>query len=63
VYNKHKRERTLFITFLSPLLFLAPDSYLRKMENLWTDEVIIELDWRIFMIKLIGQWEKVILWV
>ena len=63
VYDKPKRERSLLITLLSPLLFLAPDAYLREMEKLWTDEIIKVSDWRRFIAKLLTQWENVILWV
>ncbi|KAH9979764.1 hypothetical protein BJV74DRAFT_121406 [Russula compacta] len=62
VYDKPKRERSILITLLSPLLFLAPEVHLREMEKLWTDEVIIETVWKSFMTKLLGEWEDVILW-
>jgi len=62
VYDKPKRERSILITLLSPLLFLAPEVHLREMERLWTDEVIIETVWKTFMSKLLGEWEGVILW-
>ncbi|KAI0250650.1 hypothetical protein BJV78DRAFT_544493 [Lactifluus subvellereus] len=61
VYDKPKRERTLLITLLSPLLFFAPEVHLRDVENLWTDDVIIETAWKSFMTKLSGEWEGVIL--
>jgi hypothetical protein len=63
MYDKPRRERSLLITLLSPLLFLAPDSYLREMEKIWTDETIRELDWKRFITRLLAQWESVILWV
>ena len=63
VYDKPKRERSLLITFLSPLLFLAPEVHLREMEKLWTDEIIIETVWKSSMSKLLAEWEGVILWV
>ncbi|KAH9962935.1 hypothetical protein BC827DRAFT_1129527 [Russula dissimulans] len=62
VYDKPKRERPIFITLLSPLLFLAPEVRLREMEKLWTDEIIIETLWESFMNKLLEEWEGVILW-
>jgi len=58
-----KRERSLLITLLSPLLFLAPEIHLQEMEKLWTDEVIIETVWKSFMSRLLAEWEGVILWV
>jgi len=61
VYGKPTRERSLLITLLSPLLFLAPEGHLREMERLWTDEIIIEAVWTTFMAKLLGEWEGVIL--
>jgi hypothetical protein len=63
VYDKPKRERSLLITFLSPLLFLAPEEHLREMEKLWTDEVIIESRWKSFMTEMVAEWHDVILWV
>ena len=63
MYDKPKRERSLLITILSPLLFLAPEGHLREMETLWTDEVIIEADWKSFITKMLAEWEGVILWV
>jgi hypothetical protein len=63
VYDKPKRERSLLITCLSPLLFLAPEAYLREIERLWVDELINESDWKRFIAKLLEQWNHVILWV
>lgn len=63
VYDKPGRERSLLITLLSPLLFLAPDAYLREMEKISTDGIISESDWQRFIAKLLAQWEHVILWV
>jgi hypothetical protein len=63
VYEKPKRERSLLITCLSPLLFLAPEVHLQEMERLWTDEVIIETVWKNFMTTLLQEWDYVILWV
>jgi hypothetical protein len=63
VYDKPKHERSLLITILSPLLFLAPEVHLQEMEKLWTDEVIIETAWKNVMTKLVQEWEGVILWV
>jgi len=63
VYGKPTRERTILITLLSPLLFLAPEGHLREMEKLWTDEIIIEAVWKTFMARLLGEWEGVVLCV
>ena len=63
MYDKPKRERSLLITLLSPLLFLAPEVHLSEMEKLWTDEIILEMVWKSFMLKLLGEWEGVIVWV
>jgi hypothetical protein len=63
VYNRPKRERTLLITILSPLLFLAPEGNLQGLEKLWTDDVIIEAIWKSFIAKMLTEWEGVILWV
>ncbi|KAI9438665.1 hypothetical protein H4582DRAFT_1814393, partial [Lactarius indigo] len=62
VYAGAKRERTLLITLLSPVLFLAPEVHLRELEKLWTDEVIIEAVWKSFMTRLLEEWGELILW-
>ncbi|KAH9171923.1 hypothetical protein EDB89DRAFT_1029604 [Lactarius sanguifluus] len=62
VYADASRERTLLITLLSPILFLAPEVHLRELEKLWTDEVIIEAVWKSFMTRLLEEWGELILW-
>jgi hypothetical protein len=62
VYTNAAQERSWLITFLSPLLFLAPEVHLRDLEKLWTDEVIIETVWKSFMTKLLDEWGELILW-
>ena len=61
VYTHPDRERTLLITSLSPLLFLAPEGYLRELEKVWIDDVIFERDWRNFISGLLKEWEQLIL--
>ncbi|KAH9059584.1 hypothetical protein EDB87DRAFT_1577599 [Lactarius vividus] len=62
VYSGRKyNERSLLVTLLSPLLFLAPEVHLQEMEKVWTDEIIIERVWRGFTTKLVGGWEELIL--
>jgi len=63
VYATPKRRRSALISFLSPLLFFAPEVHLMEMEKLWTDEVIIERVWKGFMTKLLSEWNDLILWV
>jgi len=62
VYSGVRHPRTLLITLLSMLLFLAPEVHLKDLEKLWTDEIIIETVWKSFMSKLLGEWEELILW-
>jgi hypothetical protein len=63
VYDEPRRERSILISLLSPLLFLAPEVHLREMEKLWTDGVIIKTVWKHFMTKLSEEWKDLILWV
>ncbi|KAI9438687.1 hypothetical protein H4582DRAFT_190615 [Lactarius indigo] len=61
VYCDAKRERTVFIMLLSPVLFLAPEVHLQEIEKLWTDEVIIDTAWKSFVPKLLEEWQELIL--
>jgi hypothetical protein len=63
VYSGPNRPRSLLITLLSLVLFLAPEVHLKEVEKLWTDDIIIETVWKGFMRKLLGEWEELILWV
>jgi hypothetical protein len=63
VYDEPVHERTMLITLASPLLFFVPGGYLRDLEGLWTDEVLIETVWETFVTKLLGEWQDVVLWV
>ncbi|KAI9458568.1 hypothetical protein BJY52DRAFT_1212082 [Lactarius psammicola] len=61
VHSEAKRERTLFITLLSPLLFLAPEVHLQEIDKLWTDGIIIDAAWKSFVPKLLEEWQELIL--
>ncbi|KAF8260841.1 hypothetical protein EI94DRAFT_872305 [Lactarius quietus] len=61
VYANLYQERTWLITLLSPALFLAPEPYLRALHSTWVDEVIIEEVWRNLIIRLLKEWEQMIL--
>ncbi|KAF8474432.1 hypothetical protein DFH94DRAFT_855629 [Russula ochroleuca] len=61
VYDKPRSERSLLITILSPLLFLAPEVHLHEFEELWTDEVIIKSAWKSVMTKIVQEWGDTIL--
>ena len=67
MYDKPNRKRSLLITLLSPLLFLAPEEHRRELEKLWVDEVILESlwkqVWKSFVTEMVEEWKDVILWV
>ena len=63
VHDEPKRERTFFITLLSPVLFLAPEVHLQEIERLWTDDIIIDTAWKSFVPKLLDEWQELILLV
>ncbi|KAI0251745.1 hypothetical protein BJV78DRAFT_405648 [Lactifluus subvellereus] len=50
----HERSFVSFM-LLSPLLFLAPDDYLRDVEILQTDDIIISAVWKSSMTRLLGN--------
>ncbi|KAI9458570.1 hypothetical protein BJY52DRAFT_1416360 [Lactarius psammicola] len=61
IYTHPGRKRTLLITSLSPVLFFAPEDYLRLLETVWVDEIVIEETWRAFISGLLKEWEQLIL--
>ncbi|KAH9172698.1 hypothetical protein EDB89DRAFT_2069372 [Lactarius sanguifluus] len=61
VYAHPDREKTLLITLLSPALFFAPEGYLRLLEIVRVDGVIIESIWQRFVSRLLKEWEQLII--
>ena len=55
--------RTFLISFLSPLLFRAPDTHLRGLEKIWVDKVINQRPWKTFVDTLKEEWIEFILYV
>jgi hypothetical protein len=53
----------MLITVSSPLLFLSPKVYLDELEELWTDQHVLERVWKSLMTKMLGEWGDIILWV
>ncbi|KAI0044956.1 hypothetical protein FA95DRAFT_186460 [Auriscalpium vulgare] len=62
VYGERPKGRSWLITLLSPLLFYAPEVHLADIEKLWTDEIIVAVDWKKFIDKLLGEWREFILY-
>ena len=60
VYDEPKRERSIIISLLSPLLFLAPEVHINEMEKVWVDELIIKSAWRSYIDKLLEEWNSFI---
>lgn len=61
-YAKYK-ERTTAIKVLSPVLFFAPDLHLGKIEEVWTDGVVLHNSWKEYIENLIREWEGLVLYV
>jgi hypothetical protein len=53
----------MLIRILSPILFFAPDAYLRGLEKVWVDGIIVEALWRESMQKLVSEWSDFVLYV
>ena len=53
----------LFRYILSPMCFFFPHAHLRELEDLWTDNIIVEALWRDFMQKLVSEWTDFVLYV
>ncbi|KAI0064322.1 hypothetical protein BV25DRAFT_1990069 [Artomyces pyxidatus] len=62
VYGPVSRPRTFLITVISPMLFFAPEVHLKDLEKLWADEVIVQMTWKQFMVKLYTEWTEFILY-
>ncbi|KAH9164847.1 hypothetical protein EDB89DRAFT_386276 [Lactarius sanguifluus] len=60
-YTGAKQDRTLLITSLSPVLFFTPESYLRLLEIVWVDGVVVGEAWRRLISRLLKEWEQLIL--
>ncbi|KAH8998311.1 hypothetical protein EDB86DRAFT_831279 [Lactarius hatsudake] len=46
IYKDGHRKRTILIRIFSPILFFFPDAYLRELQKLWMDKIIVEALWK-----------------
>ncbi|KAF8260136.1 hypothetical protein EI94DRAFT_1812108 [Lactarius quietus] len=59
-YTKLYREETILITLLSPMLFSAPEGYLRELEKTCVDGFATQADLINLFIGLMREWERLI---
>ena len=64
IYNdSHRKPSKLFRYILSPMLFFSPDGYLRELEKVWVDDIIVAALWKECMQKLVSEWTDFVLYV
>lgn len=56
-------RRTWLFTFLSPLLFFAPETYVSESRHIWVDGVFSRSLFESFLEKLASEWQQAILLV
>lgn len=56
-------RRSLLIKMLSPLLFFAPDTHIRKLEYVFIDEMINESQWKSYIRQLQEDWKDLMFYV
>ncbi|KAF8274370.1 hypothetical protein EI94DRAFT_679057 [Lactarius quietus] len=62
IYKGNRRKRTILIGFFSPILFFFPDDYLRELEKVWVDGIIVEALWKESIQKLVSEWGDFVLY-
>ena len=55
-----EKHRTLLIASISPILFYAPELYLRRLEEIWVDEAIKEQLWTKLVDGLKDDWNLLV---
>ena len=63
IYRGGHRKRTMLIRIFSPILFLSPGAYLRELEKVWVDGIIVEARWKESLQKLVSEWSDFVLYV
>jgi hypothetical protein len=59
VYSSTVKSRSLLVRHFSPLLFGAPETHLRALENIWVDRLVHVDSWIQFNKKLIAEWKEI----
>ena len=57
VHGHSAIQRSALVSLLSPLLFYAPDVYLRTLQKIWVDHLVHIASWITFMDKLNSEWQ------
>ncbi|KII87564.1 hypothetical protein PLICRDRAFT_42066 [Plicaturopsis crispa FD-325 SS-3] len=55
------KGHSLFLRFLSPLLFSAPDVHMKSLQQIFVDRIVIDVDWKVFIQKLNKEWQDFLL--
>ncbi|KAI9446013.1 hypothetical protein H4582DRAFT_1902760 [Lactarius indigo] len=63
IYKGGHRKRTILIRTFSPILFFFPDAYLRELQKLWMDKIIVEALWKESTQRLVSEWSDFVLYV
>ncbi|KAH7924789.1 hypothetical protein BV22DRAFT_1119960 [Leucogyrophana mollusca] len=58
VYYKDKRRKSIFLRFLSPLLFGAPDIHTKGLKTIWVDQLVNHIPWKKFIDSLNSEWQE-----
>ncbi|KAF8649636.1 hypothetical protein AX16_005724 [Volvariella volvacea WC 439] len=62
VHGDQLGRRSRLIKLLSPLLWFAPDLYLRLLDRMWVDRMINIQHWQDFVEKLLREWSEMVLY-
>lgn len=56
-------KRTWFMSLISPVLFYAPEAYLKNMQSLTVDSLVNTPSWNKLILKLTEEWKEYTLYV
>ncbi|KAH9032507.1 hypothetical protein EDB84DRAFT_1490726 [Lactarius hengduanensis] len=62
IYKDGHRKRTILIRIFSPILFFFPDAYLRELQKLWMDKIIVEALWKESTQRVVSEWSDFVLY-
>ncbi|KIK97728.1 hypothetical protein PAXRUDRAFT_31630 [Paxillus rubicundulus Ve08.2h10] len=58
VYYNRRQSRSIFLAWISPLLFGAPEIHAKGLKTIWVDRLVNHISWKRFINKLNSEWQE-----
>ena len=63
IHPTSERQRTLFMTVVSPLVLYGAEAHLKRLQEISTDYLVNEILWKEMMGRITDEWREFTIYV